>query len=134
MQTDQGYYMYIETSLPQQPNDTARLVGQPIATSSSAVCLTFYTHMYGDHVGTLNLYTKPTGMPIAITTSPVHIGYDELVYCTKHNDIVENCRTSLHISYIFHLARLILQLQYLLSTRLCVCLSCLLQHIRGTCK
>ena len=37
-------------------NDTAELIGPTTMASKSSVCVTFWSHMYGDHIGTLNLY------------------------------------------------------------------------------
>lgn len=53
-----GWYMYIETSYPRRPNDTAGLVSPTIQTSSSSVCVLFWYHMFGPHVNALNVYTK----------------------------------------------------------------------------
>ena len=50
--------MYIEASSPAQVNDTAWLVGQGIPINSQGICLSFWYHMYGPHVGTLNVYYK----------------------------------------------------------------------------
>ncbi|KAK7098916.1 hypothetical protein V1264_003131 [Littorina saxatilis] len=55
--TDGGYYMYIETSNPQHANDTAHLASQPV-NDGQPKCLTFWYHMFGPHVNTLNVYTK----------------------------------------------------------------------------
>ena len=61
MQTVRGYYMYLEASQG-NINDTARLVKLTTKTSATALCLSFWTHMYGDHIGTLNVYTGTSGM------------------------------------------------------------------------
>lgn len=54
-----GYYIYIETSFPRKPNDTARLISPTIKKpSSSFICMSFWYHMYGPHVDTLNIYFK----------------------------------------------------------------------------
>lgn len=52
--TDQGYYMYIETSFPQSTGQKARLLS-PKYTGSSSVCLRFYYHMFGASIGSLNI-------------------------------------------------------------------------------
>ena len=52
--TDRGYYLYIETSLPQTTGQKARIVS-PMYSSSSSVCVKFYYHMYGASIGTLNV-------------------------------------------------------------------------------
>lgn len=60
MQTAKGYYLYIESS-NFKPNQSAELVGPTVTTSQQAVCVTFWSHMYGDHIGTFNLYNGYTG-------------------------------------------------------------------------
>ncbi|XP_057298293.1 MAM and LDL-receptor class A domain-containing protein 2-like isoform X2 [Hydractinia symbiolongicarpus] len=55
--SDQGYYVYIESSYPAQENDTAWLVGQNIL-NPQGFCLSFWYHMYGPHAGTLNVYAR----------------------------------------------------------------------------
>lgn len=49
--------MYIETSAPRRPNDTARILS-PRYTDRSDMCMQFYYHMLGTGVGTLNVYAK----------------------------------------------------------------------------
>lgn len=56
----QGWYVFIETSAPRHPNDTARLVS-PLITDSAPRCLSFYYHMYGMHIYLLNVYMKSSG-------------------------------------------------------------------------
>ena len=51
-----GYYAFIETSVPRHRGDKARLVSPQV--SGSAKCLTFWYLMYGDHVADLNVYTR----------------------------------------------------------------------------
>ena len=60
-----GYYAFIETSIPRHRGDKARLVSPQV--SGSAKCLTFWYLMYGDHVADLNVYTRTgpsLGQPI----------------------------------------------------------------------
>ena len=52
-----GFYMYIETSFPRKPNDTARFESAMVPATQQK-CLQFWYHMYGPHVDTLNVYTK----------------------------------------------------------------------------
>nr|KAG5689549.1 hypothetical protein BaRGS_022052 [Batillaria attramentaria] len=54
---DQGYYVYIEASSPRRVNDTARL-SSALVNDGRPKCLTFWYHMFGPHVNTLNVYTK----------------------------------------------------------------------------
>uniref|UniRef100_A0A673H7P7 MAM domain-containing protein n=1 Tax=Sinocyclocheilus rhinocerous TaxID=307959 RepID=A0A673H7P7_9TELE len=65
-----GFYMYIETSRPRKEGDTARLLSptfsvapkNPYSISSPpAYCFSFYYHMYGKHIGTLNAFVKQKG-------------------------------------------------------------------------
>ncbi|KAI8514180.1 hypothetical protein Bbelb_085040 [Branchiostoma belcheri] len=53
--TGQGGYMYIETSIPRQPGDVARLVSPRVDVSGPS-CLRFAYHMFGSSVGQLNVY------------------------------------------------------------------------------
>ena len=48
-----GYYIYIETSNPRQPNDNAKISKQVSLSGNS--CLKFYYHMYGGHIETLTV-------------------------------------------------------------------------------
>ncbi|MBN3298834.1 MDGA2 protein, partial [Amia calva] len=65
----QGFYMYIETSRPREKGDTARLLTptfnvapkNPYGVTNSAYCFSFYYHMYGRHIGTLNAYLRVKG-------------------------------------------------------------------------
>ena len=47
--------MFIETSAPRRQGDKARLMS-PTYTDSTAICVKFWYHMYGNGVGTLNVY------------------------------------------------------------------------------
>jgi len=48
--------MYIETSSPRKPGENAKLV-VTVPSDGKEACLSFYYHMYGDTVGTLNVYS-----------------------------------------------------------------------------
>jgi hypothetical protein len=53
---NQGWYMYIEAS-PRRPGDRARLafnMGTPVGYCT----IGFWYHMYGSHIGSLNVYTR----------------------------------------------------------------------------
>ncbi|XP_067654504.1 MAM and LDL-receptor class A domain-containing protein 1-like [Haliotis asinina] len=56
-----GHYMYIETSSPRRPNDVARLNSFILTGPTSPTCLTFWYHMYGNSIGTLNVYVTRNG-------------------------------------------------------------------------
>lgn len=45
--------MYIETSSPRKPGDNAKM--SRMVTLSGKSCLKFYYHMFGGHMGTLNV-------------------------------------------------------------------------------
>ncbi|XP_073776392.1 MAM domain-containing glycosylphosphatidylinositol anchor protein 1 isoform X2 [Danio rerio] len=76
--TKEGYYMYIETSRPRQPGDRARLLSPlynvtaargPTGTTRTPYCVSFFYHMNGKHIGTLNVLMRVTS--IAIVDSAV---------------------------------------------------------------
>ncbi|KAK3732283.1 hypothetical protein QZH41_014417 [Actinostola sp. cb2023] len=52
--TGRGYYMYIEAS-SRKTGDTA-VLDKSLTLSGDHLCLTFYYHMIGQHIGTLNVY------------------------------------------------------------------------------
>ncbi|CAF4044180.1 unnamed protein product, partial [Rotaria sordida] len=55
--TAQGKYLMIETSWPTKPGDRARLHSVVFdGTNGDAKCFRFWYHMYGDSIGTLNVY------------------------------------------------------------------------------
>ncbi|XP_046559779.1 MAM and LDL-receptor class A domain-containing protein 1-like [Haliotis rubra] len=56
-----GHYMYIETSAPRRPGDVARLNSFILTGPTSPPCLTFWYHMYGISIGTLNVYVMRNG-------------------------------------------------------------------------
>ena len=51
----QGYYLFIETSVPRRVNDTARLLSPLFPAQAGSSCLRFWYHMYGAHVNRLNV-------------------------------------------------------------------------------
>ena len=54
--------MFIETSSPRKPNDKARLESEEFQpTGSSGRCLKFWYHMYGNTIGTLNIWMSSNG-------------------------------------------------------------------------
>ncbi|GFR70361.1 MAM and LDL-receptor class A domain-containing protein 1 [Elysia marginata] len=57
---ESGHYIYIEASSPRRPDDKA-IIESPLITSLTEQCLVFWYHMFGQHVNTLNLYTKLKG-------------------------------------------------------------------------
>ncbi|KAJ7380815.1 hypothetical protein OS493_007199, partial [Desmophyllum pertusum] len=59
--TGKGWYMFIEASYPRKPNDTAGLVSPTIQKSGPYACVLFWYHMFGPHIGALNVYMKDGG-------------------------------------------------------------------------
>ena len=60
---DSGFYMYIESE-SQQVNDTARLFSPIYDRLMNPFCISFYYHMFGSGVGSLNVYVKPINMKL----------------------------------------------------------------------
>ncbi|TST98577.1 MAM domain-containing glycosylphosphatidylinositol anchor protein 1 [Bagarius yarrelli] len=69
--TKEGYYMYIETSRPRQKGDKARLLSPlynitaargPAGSSRVPYCVSFFYHMNGKHIGTLNVLLRVKGI------------------------------------------------------------------------
>lgn len=65
--TKEGYYMYIEASRPREPGDKARLLSPlfnvtsvkgPKGSDGVPYCVSFYYHMKGKHIGTLNVLLR----------------------------------------------------------------------------
>ena len=63
-----GYYMYIEASSPTEQGDNAKLV-LSLPGNGELGCLSFYYHMYGDSMGTLNVFS---GNMVVFTDSGDH--------------------------------------------------------------
>ena len=55
MLTSTGKYAYIETSSPRVQGDNAKLVKSSLSFKTKK-CLSFNYHMYGNTMGTLNVY------------------------------------------------------------------------------
>ena len=55
--SDQGYYVYIESSYPRQYDDRARLISPTIAKNHKS-CVTFYYFMFGSDIERLNVYIQ----------------------------------------------------------------------------
>ncbi|KAF4798747.1 MAM domain-containing glycosylphosphatidylinositol anchor protein 2 [Turdus rufiventris] len=56
--TPEGYYMFIEASRPRVTGDKARLISPLYNISAKYYCVSFYYHMYGKHIGSLNLLVR----------------------------------------------------------------------------
>ena len=71
--------MYIEASSPRQPGDKARLLSPKLQFSGN-MCLTFYYHMFGIAMGTLNVLINGATV---FTAS----GYQDFEWLRKDVDI-----------------------------------------------
>ena len=62
-----AHYMYIEATY-QLSGDQARLLSRPIYVTGSAnmtnCTFQFWYHMYGEDIGTLNVYARSTNVPL----------------------------------------------------------------------
>ena len=59
-QSGDGYYLHVDSGLPKQAGDSALIMSPTVAKSNMSVhCLEFAYFMYGDDVGTFNLYVTP---------------------------------------------------------------------------
>ncbi|XP_070701014.1 MAM and LDL-receptor class A domain-containing protein 1 [Pempheris klunzingeri] len=57
----QGYYLYVDSSVGEW-GDMSFLISDVFQPSSRGHCLTFWYHMYGNHVGTLRVYMNDREM------------------------------------------------------------------------
>ncbi|XP_022096407.1 MAM and LDL-receptor class A domain-containing protein 1-like [Acanthaster planci] len=57
--TNVGYYVYLETSVPHQQGDKARLLS-PVFDDTYGECLHLWYHMYGSDIGQFNVYGYDT--------------------------------------------------------------------------
>lgn len=72
MSTTTGTYIYMESSAPRHPGDRAHLVSQTFTPTQSR-CVTFWYHMNGANIGTLNVVVKvPSSNYTAWTLSGDH--------------------------------------------------------------
>ncbi|XP_033753484.1 MAM and LDL-receptor class A domain-containing protein 1-like [Pecten maximus] len=58
--SNSGHFAYIESSAPQRQNDRA-IIKSPLYSGSNNRCLRFWYHMYGQSIGSLNVYTQING-------------------------------------------------------------------------
>jgi hypothetical protein len=68
-----GYYIYIETSAPAKPNDTARLVSPDLVVADEETCFRFYYHMYGSDIYRLNVYARISRFSMTYGENVLHI-------------------------------------------------------------
>ncbi len=58
----QGHYIYIESSAPAKPNDTARIISEHLVVGQG--CFSLWYHMYGPDIGSLIIYTSTKANPM----------------------------------------------------------------------
>lgn len=56
-----GHYFYTESSRPRRPRQKARLIS-PDNPGTTGSCVSFWYHMYGTTMGTLNVYARSGGV------------------------------------------------------------------------
>lgn len=66
--SSQGYYMYIETSFPRRQGDKAQLYSPLYQEPATACTFSFWYHMYGATIGTLNVYVVRRGINTQVWT------------------------------------------------------------------
>ncbi|XP_071503069.1 MAM domain-containing glycosylphosphatidylinositol anchor protein 2-like [Diadema antillarum] len=71
--TGNGYYMYIETSSPRYSGQVARLTS-PAQYRYGPQCLTFWYHMYGSTINSLNVYKSASSTTSGGEVSFSHMG------------------------------------------------------------
>ena len=87
--------MYIESSSPRKKGDNA-MIGSAVFTPTSTCKVRFFYHMYGRHIGTLNVYTRTstTGSMNKIWTKTGDQG-DKWVKATASISVSKNFQVSL---------------------------------------
>ncbi|KAL1006836.1 hypothetical protein UPYG_G00077810 [Umbra pygmaea] len=56
MRDSSGHYLYVKSTFPQVPGDSARISGPLFSRRSRQCKMSFYLHMSGDGIGTLNVF------------------------------------------------------------------------------
>lgn len=56
----EGGYAFIDSSYPRRPGDIARLSSMEFEATDSPVCMRFWTHMFGNGIGTLTISLSDT--------------------------------------------------------------------------
>ncbi|XP_060564981.1 MAM and LDL-receptor class A domain-containing protein 1-like [Ruditapes philippinarum] len=73
-----GHYMYIETSAPRVAGNKAWLVSQQFNPSKTTQCISFWYHMYGTTIGSLNVYLNASGSMTQLWTQTGNKGINWL--------------------------------------------------------
>ena len=96
----EGYYMYIEASSPRKKGDNA-MIGSAVFTPTSTCKVRFFYHMYGRHIGTLNVYTRTNiAGPMNKIWSKTGDQGDKWVKATASISVSKNFQVSLSSSGI----------------------------------
>lgn len=66
----EGHYMYIESSAPRRRGDAARL-WTPKFNPKAGQCISFWYHMFGRTMGTLNVYAADMSATTPVIGSPI---------------------------------------------------------------
>ncbi|XP_065195813.1 MAM and LDL-receptor class A domain-containing protein 1-like [Sycon ciliatum] len=70
-----GHYLYIETSPPSQAGDKAIIYSPHYTILHTKVCtFSFWYHMYGRNIGTLNVYVKTSTANVKVFTQSGNMG------------------------------------------------------------
>ena len=89
-----GYYMYIEASSPRKKGDNAMLASAVFKPTSTCQ-LRFFYHMYGSHIGTLNVYTRTsTSGPLARIWTKTGNQGDKWLKATARVSVSQNFQVS----------------------------------------
>lgn len=92
--------MYIESSSPRKKGDNA-MIGSAVFKPTSTCQLRFFYHMFGRHIGTLNVYTRTstTGSMSKIWTKSADQG-DNWVKATVSISVSQNFQVSKCVLFI----------------------------------
>ena len=93
--------MYIESSSPRKKGDNA-MIGSAVFKPTSTCQLRFFYHMFGSHIGTLNVYTRTstTGSMSKIWTKAGDQG-DNWVKATVSISVSQNFQVSKCVLFIW---------------------------------
>ncbi|KAK3751772.1 hypothetical protein QZH41_013230, partial [Actinostola sp. cb2023] len=92
-----GGFLYTESSSPVTPGHTTRLISKEFVNNSTR-CMIFFYSMYGDGMGTLNVYIKQTGTMVKVWDksgnqgNQWHRGYVTITTKDKHQIVFESIR------------------------------------------
>ncbi|XP_041364647.1 MAM and LDL-receptor class A domain-containing protein 1-like isoform X2 [Gigantopelta aegis] len=76
MGTQEGYYIFLESSTPCKEGMKARLISPTFSFSDTQACLLFYYNMFGKTMGTLNVYQRIGGKNVLKYTRSGNYGPD----------------------------------------------------------